>query len=177
MRLGFLATISVGAVAAARSGADDAAPVKARAVGLYDRGNSEEARATLEQLDNARELDGPLLYRLFFCEKAAGHDDDARKALERARVALESEIASARSLEGSFYLANTYSNLGRAADARQVAHEMTAKIESGRVKTPTSAIGRLQLGELYQDQGLQHEAETAYAKAVDAFDLSEGRYS
>ena len=97
MRLGIPAALSVFAVAAVAAvalTADDLGPVKEEAVRLYDQGIYGEARKTLEDLDNARVLDGPLLYRLFFCEKATGHADDARKALERARAALEEEMAS-----------------------------------------------------------------------------------
>jgi tetratricopeptide (TPR) repeat protein len=176
MRLGIPATLSVFAVAALALAADDLAPVKEAAVRLYDQGNYDEARRTLEDLDNARVLDGPLLYRLFFCEKTAGHDDSARKALDRARVALEEELAASTSLEVAFYLANTYSNLGRAPDAKQVAHDATGKIESGAITAPKSAIALFQVGKLYQDQGRQVEATTYYAKAVDAFDLTDGRY-
>jgi tetratricopeptide (TPR) repeat protein len=165
-----------GGVAAVVLGADDLSAVKESAVRLYDQGNYDEARTSLKQLDDAHALDGPLLYRLFFCEKATGHDDDARKALDRARAALETEIPAARSLEDSFYLANTYTNLGRTEDARKIAHDATAKLESGGTRAPTTAIGQFQLGKLYQDQGRQTEAATAYAKAVETFDLSEGRY-
>jgi len=177
MRLGIPAALSVFALAALALAADDLAPVKEAAVRLYDQGIYDEARRTLQDLDNARVLDGPLLYRLFFCEKATGHADEARKALERARDALETASASAPTLEVVFYLANTYSNLGRAADAQQVAHDMTTKIESGRVAAPTSAIGHFQLGKLYQDQSRPIEASASYAKAVDAFDLTDGRYA
>lgn len=176
MRFRILAGCLLFGVGAAVHGVDDLAPVKETAVRLYDQGIYDDALTTLHQLDNAAALDGPLLYRLFFCEKATGHDDEAKKALERARVALESEIGAARSLEASFYLANTYSNLGRVEDARQVARDATAKIDSKKAPAPTTAIGTFQLGKLYQDQGRQHEAETAYAKAVATFDLAEGRY-
>jgi len=177
MRLGIPATLTVFAVAALALAADDLAPVKEEAVRLYDQGIYDEALKTLQNLDIARALDGPLLYRLFFCEKATGHDDEARKALDRARSALETEIVSSQSLEVAFYLANTYSNLGRSADSRQVASDWTAKIDSGRAAAPTSAIALFQLGKLYQDQGRQREATAWYAKAVDAFDLADGRYS
>jgi tetratricopeptide (TPR) repeat protein len=53
---------------------------------------------------------------------------------------------------------------------------MTAKIESGRIPTPTTAIGFFQLGKLYEDQSRQKEASAFYTKAVDAFDLADGRY-
>ena len=177
MRLYRLPTLAVLVVAAAASAADDSGAVKEAALRLYDQGRYEEARKALEDLDGAGALDGPLLYRLFFCEKAAGRKDDARKALERARAALETEIASSPSLQTAFYLANTYSNLGRAADAREAAERMTAKIESGQVAAPTSAIGLFQLGKLYEDQSRQNEASGFYAKAADAFDLTDGRYA
>jgi tetratricopeptide (TPR) repeat protein len=143
---------------------------------LYDSGKYDEARAALIQLDAAGGLDGPSLYRLFFCEKAAGHEDDSRKALDRARLALEAEAGSSPSLEIAFYLANAYANLGRAADAQRVARDMTDRVEFGKVATPTSGIGFFQLGKLYQDQARQNEASSFYAKSADAFDLHEGRY-
>jgi tetratricopeptide (TPR) repeat protein len=177
MRLARLAILTAFAVVSAARAADDLGPVKEQAVRLYDRGMYDEARKTLEELDLARALDGPLLYRLFFCEKATGHSDEARRAIERARAALETEITSSASLEVAFYLANTYSNLGRSADAQGIARGVTTKIESGQVAAPTSAIGLFQLGKLYEDQSRQKEASAYYTKAVDAFDLKEGRYT
>jgi tetratricopeptide (TPR) repeat protein len=176
MRRLILTVLSVIAAGALARGADDLAPIKETAVRLYDQGAYEEARSNLEPLDAARALDGPLLYRLFFCEKAAGHADDARKVLDRAREALEAEVAAAPSLEASFYLANAYSNLGRAADAHEAAHQLTSKIESGAIPAPASGIGQFQLGKLYQDQSRPTEAVAHYRKAVDAFDLVDGRY-
>jgi tetratricopeptide (TPR) repeat protein len=157
--------------------ADDLLAVKDAAVRLYDQGSYDEALKTLHDLDRAGVLDGPLLYRLFFCERAQGHEEDAQKALGRARLALETETASSTSLENTFYLANTYSNLRRSADARRVAGEMTVKIEHGAVTAPSSAIGLFQLGKLYQDQAKESEASAYYAKAVEAFDLADGRYT
>lgn len=177
MRLGGVMIVCLVAVNLGPRAADDLAPVKESAVRQYDKGAYDEARSTLEQLDAARALDGAMLYRLFFCEKATGHEDDARKVLERARLALESEVTGGRSLEASFYLANTYVNLGRADDARATAHEMTGRIESGKAPATTTAIGQFQLGKLYQDQGRTNEAASYYAKAVDGFDLAEGRYA
>jgi tetratricopeptide (TPR) repeat protein len=177
MRLGRLAAVAALAALSAAVAADDLAPVKEEAVSLYDRGRYDDARKTLENLDLARALDGPLLYRLFFCEKVAGHADEARKALDRARTALETEIASSASLEVAFYLANAYSNLGLPPLARQTAQGMTDKIESGHVAKPTSAIGLFQLGKLYEDQSRAGEASAFYAKAVDGFDLADGRYA
>lgn len=177
MRLGILSVVIGIAVAAIAVAADELTPVKGAALLQYDQGNYEEALKTLHDLDNARALDGPLLYRLFFCEKAAGHPDEAGRALERARETLENELAAAKSLEVAFYLANTYSNLGRPADSQRLAREMTAEIEAGHVANPTAAIGLFQLGKLYQDQGNEREAAAAYQKAMNAFDLSGGRYA
>ncbi len=176
MRPGISSTLAVIALAGLALAADDLGPVKEQAVRLYDQGKYGEASKTLVDLDNARALDGPLLYRLFFCEKAAGHEDSARKTLERAQVALEDELGASPSLEVAFYLANTYTNLGRAPDAKRVARDATGKIESGAIAPPKSAIAMFQVGKLYQDQGRQTEATTYYTKAVDAFDLTDGRY-
>ncbi len=175
MRLGIASLLVL--VAACGAGAvGDSGNAKEQAVRLYDRGAYEEARAALHDLDTEGGLDGPLLYRLFFCEKATGHDDEAKKALARAKDRLESDETKSPSLEGTFYLANAYSNLGRSGDASRVAHDMTSKIEAGTIAAPTTAIAEFQLGKLYQDQSRQKEAMTAYARAVDEFDLSEGRY-
>jgi len=177
MRFVLAVIVSGFAVSALTWAADDLASIKDDAVRQYDQGNYDEALKTLHDLDNAHVLDGPLVYRLFFCEKTAGHEDDARKALERARQALEAEFAAGKSLEVAFYLANTYANLARSADAKSVAHDMTAEIESGRAAKPKSAIGLFQLGKLYQDQARPTEASSYYAKAVEAFDLAGGRYA
>ena len=177
MRVWMLVTLFVLAVGSAALHADDLGAVKETAVRQYDQGNYEESRTTLRQLGDAGALDGPLYYRLFFCEKATGHDDEAQKALNRALTELEKTIPAARSLEDSFYLANTYANLGRMEDARKAALDATAQIDSGRGQAPKTAIGFFQLGKLYQDQGRQTEASHAYAKALDAFDLKGGRYA
>jgi tetratricopeptide (TPR) repeat protein len=163
--------VAVGGLTAA-----DLGPVKEQAVRQYDRGNYEDARKALIELDAAHALDGPLLYRLFFCEKATGHDDEASQALERARTTLEKELAASASLEVAFYLANTYTNLGRATDARRVAQDMTARIESGGSPAPKTGIALFQAGKLYQDQGRQDQASIYYQKAVDAFGAADGGY-
>ena len=177
MRLGVVVLLAFCALAGAARGADDLQPIKEEAVRLYDKGLYDEARSSLEQLDAARALDGPMLYRLFFCERATGHEDDAHKVLERARQTLEGEVAASHSLESSFYLANSYVNLGRAEDAKAAAHEMTTRIEKGKTPAPTSAIGQFQLGKLYQDQGRQDDAAAHYSKAVDGFDSANGQYA
>ena len=169
------ALVLIGATVLA-SAADDPGRLKDAAVRLYDQGKYDEARTALLELDVAKSLDGPLLYRLFFCEKATGHDAESRAALERASAALQKELAASQSLEVAFYLANAYANLGRQADARQVAADMTAKIESGAVPPPKSGIALFQTGKLYQDQSRQDKATDYYEKAVGAFDLVDGRY-
>jgi tetratricopeptide (TPR) repeat protein len=162
MRLGFLATIALLLATGTAPAAGDSGASKEAAVRLYDRGVYVEAQAMLVELDKAGALDGPLLYRLFFCEKAAGQDGESKAVLERARVALEAETAASPSLEGSFYLANAYSNLGRSGDAHKVAREMTDRIESKKTPVPTAAIGLFQVAKLYQDQGRQDEASSFY---------------
>jgi tetratricopeptide (TPR) repeat protein len=176
MRRGISSGLAAIALAGLAVAADDLGPVKEQAVRLYDQGKYGEALKTLVDLDTARALDGPLLYRLFFCEKASGHDDSARKALERAQVALEDEWGASPSLEVAFYLANTYTNLGRAADAKRVGEDATGKIASGKIAAPKSAIALFQVGKLYQDQGRPTEATAYYTRAVEAFDLTDGRY-
>jgi len=162
--------------AASARGADELAPVKENAIKLYDQGIYDEARTALEQLDQAKALDGPLLYRLFFCERSTGHDEEAKKVLDRTKETLEAVIPGARSLEEWFYLANAYTNLGRAEDARRVAKDATTMIESKKLAAPTTPIGIFQVGKLYQDQGDNAKAQAAYEKAVAGFDLSQGRY-
>jgi tetratricopeptide (TPR) repeat protein len=176
MRAVLPSALAVFAVVVIGISAVDLGPAKEKAVRAYDQGNYEEARKGLVELDAAGALNGPLLYRLFFCEKATDHDDDARKALDRARAALEKELAASASLEVAFYLANAYTNLGRAPEARQVAHDMTVKIDSGAYVPPKTAIALFQTGKLYQDQNRQDQASAFYAKAVDAFELADGRY-
>ena len=161
---------------AAASGASDLQAIKDEAVGLYDRGSYREALTSLESLDHAGVIDGPSLYRLYFCQRAAGREDDAAQTLERARQTLESELPTASTLDVPFYLANAYSNLGRATEARDLARGVTAKIESGAMKAPQSGIGLFQVGKLYQDQGRQDDAVAYYKRALASFDLTGGRY-
>jgi tetratricopeptide (TPR) repeat protein len=163
--------------AAAKAPANDLAPVIENAIVLYDRGLYDRAKIDLEGLDAAGAADGALLYRLFFCERMTGHEPEAQKALERARQALEKEITTARSIEVPFYLANTYSNQGKAGEAQGVAREALAKLDSGKYKEPTTPIGAFQVGKLYQDTGQASQAVRWYGKALAGFDLKEGRYA
>lgn len=174
-----LALVLAASIQAAPASApsDDLAGVAADAIRLYDQGDYEQARVLLEGLDAAAAADGPLLYRLFFCERVSGREDAAMKALDRARQALERQLPLADSLEIPFYLANTYANSGRAGEAQDVARSATGHIEAGTWKIPDSAIGLFQLGKLYQDQGRSAEAVRYYTKAIEGFDLKDGRYA
>lgn len=156
---------------------DDLAPVIVEAIRLYDQGDYDQAKVDLKGLDAAGAADGPLLYRLFFCERATGHEEDAQKALDRARAVLEKENATPTSIETPFYLANAYANLGKPAEAQSVARDATAKIEAGTLKTPDTPIGSFQVGKLYQDANKPKEAIRAYEKALAGFDLKDGRYA
>ena len=164
------------ALLAAASGPSDLQTIKDEAVGLYDRGSYREALTSLESLDHAGALDGPSLYRMYFCQRAAGREEEAAQTLERARQTLETELPSSDTLDVPFYLANAYSNLGKAAEARDLARGVTTKLESGAMKVPQSGIGLFQVGKLYQDQGRQDDAVAYYKRAVAALDLTGGRY-
>src|SRR5262245_31276960 len=102
------------ALAAAKPPPAPSTPPPPDAVRLYDEGRYAEACEILRKLD-AGTVTGPQLYRLFFCEKAAGNDAAAGDALNRARETLEKENTDDASLEIPFYLANAYANLGRVA--------------------------------------------------------------
>lgn len=147
------------------------------AIRLYDEAKYADAEGVLKTLDAGGTLDGPLLYRLFFCERTLGNEAAAQQALDRARRALEAVPADKRTLEDSFYLANTYSNMGRAGDAQAVAGAATKKIESGVAGVPKAGIELFQIGKLYQDQGRQDDAVRWYQRAVDAFTSGGPRYA
>jgi tetratricopeptide (TPR) repeat protein len=146
------------------------------AVLLYDEERYAEARTAIEALDASGAADGALLYRLFFCRRVAG-DESAQDALDRARKALEKENAAPKTLETPFYLANTYANLGRAAEAKDVAAAATARIDSGSWKAPKTGIGLFQLAKLYQDQGRESDAVRTYRLALDRLETKDGRYA
>ena len=172
-----LGSIVLLAAVLAKPPADDLAPVIDNAVRLYDEGRYDEAKVDLAGLDAAGAADGGLLYRLFFCERVTGHEAEAQKALERARVALEKEIVTARTIDVPFYLANTYSNLGKSAESQAVAREAIVKLDKGTYAAPKTAIGAFQVGKLYQDVGQTADAVRWYSKALDGFDLKDGRYA
>lgn len=150
-----------------------AADPKADAVSLYERGRFAEARPLLEQIDAAGNADGPLLYRLAYCQRQAG-DPRAAATQDRAREALENALSSATGLDIPFYLANTYDNLGRKDDARRIAAEATSGVEAEELPRPDNGTRMFQLGKLYADQDLEEQAVEWYTKAIDAL-TEEGR--
>ncbi len=152
------------------SGASD----PARAVELYEDGRYAEARAILEAIDAAGQASGALLYRLFFCRKSAGDLAGAKQAIDRATAALEREHRAEPGLESAFYLANTYQNLDRGAEARRVAAEATARLEAKAWPAPSRALEVFQVGKLYEDQGRPEHAARWYQKALERF-AAEGR--
>jgi tetratricopeptide (TPR) repeat protein len=159
------------------AGDDAPAPTPALAIAAYDEGRYADAATMLRAIDARGEADGSLLYRLFFCVRSAGDAGGSRAILERAAAALEKEHASgAPGIETPFYLANAYANLGRSADARNVAAEATRRLESKEIREPETAIGLFQVGKLYQDQSRAAEAATWYRKALAAFDPASTRY-
>jgi len=170
----FAATTSV--LLPAPRAAEAHAPSADDAVALYDRGNYAEARQALLALDAKGALDGPLLYRLFYCARVAGDEPAAQAALDRARKTLEKANENPAALEIPFYLANTYANIGREADAAILCASATGRVESGAWKAPTTGIGLFQLAKLYQDQGRADKAVPLYEKAIAQFDGTEGRY-
>jgi tetratricopeptide (TPR) repeat protein len=145
---------------------------KREAETLYSEGRYAEARPLLEQLVEAGAATGPLLYRLAYCQRAAGDEAASAETQRRALDSLEREVTTAENTEVPFYLVNTYQNLGQDADARRVAAEATARVERDEFPRPDSGNGMFQLGKLYADQGLEQQATEWYAKAVDA--LTEG---
>ncbi len=142
------------------------ADLTADAVSAYDQGQYREAAVLLEQIDAAGDADGPLLYRLAYCQRKSG-DARSGKTQDRALEALENALSSATDLEIPFYLANTYENLGRKEDARRIAAEATAGVEQGDLTRPTTGSRMFRLGKLYADQGLDEQAAEWYTQAVE----------
>jgi tetratricopeptide (TPR) repeat protein len=122
----------------------------------------------LREIDAAGKADGPLLYRLAYCERTAGDVAASEVTQERARKMLEAELPSARDLEIPFYLVNTYQNLGREADVQRVARETTGRVEGGSMPRPGSNVDMFRLGKLYADQNATGPAAEWYEKALDA---------
>jgi tetratricopeptide (TPR) repeat protein len=161
-----------GLLLALASGVGATEDSRARAMRLYDEGRYAEARPLLAELDAAGAADGVLLYRLHYCQLQT-NDPAARGTLQRARERLEQEVPTSPTLEAPFYLANAYSNIGRLSDAKRVAAEATARLESGDLPTPQTGIEFFRLGKLYADQGLVAPAVEWYTRAVEVFEDEE----
>jgi len=157
---------------ASRAAEADAA---ARATALYDAGDYTAALPLLEELA-ASETNGPLLYRLFFCQRQLDRPE-ARQTMLRARTALEAELSGAPGIATPFYLANIYRNSGRLSDAVRVAAETTGKIESGALPKPANGMQSFQLGKLYADQDRSDEATEWYLRAVEQMKTEDGEPS
>ena len=142
----------------------------ARAVHLYDAGRYDEALPLLEAIDREGKAGGSLLYRLAYCYRIAGDKDAERRTLGRALGALRKEVGNGGDLEAPFYLVNTLRNLKRDAEARQEAAKATARVESGAVVEPRTAVGAFRLAKLYADQGRGEPAARWYRKALKGFD-------
>lgn len=156
--------------------AQDPAPSASQAIAAYDEGRYADAAEMLKGIDARGQAEGSLLYRLFFCLRTAGDVAGSRLVLERAAAALEKEIASSPETETAFYLANAYLNLGRSADARNVAAEATKRLEAKEVAEPATSIQMFQVGKLYQDQSRGDEAAAWYRKSLAGFDPASPRY-
>lgn len=150
---------------------------RARAVDLYDQSRYAEARPLLEQLDAAGEADGVLLYRLYYCQSLAG-DPAARATLQRARERLEQEAPTSTTLEAPFYLANTYRNVAKLSEMREVAERAVLRVEQRELPEPSEPLDQFRLGKLYADLERVGPAITWYGRAVDSMVAAESeRYA
>jgi len=140
--------------------------VRERAIVLYDEGHYAEALPLLERLDAAGEVDGPLLYRLYYCRNQAG-DPRGRDTLRRSIELMEEESSGGTDLEAPFYLSNAYQRVGRLTDMKRVAAATTSRVEQGDLAEPTSAVDMFRLGKLYADQERSEGALNWYRRAVD----------
>jgi tetratricopeptide (TPR) repeat protein len=138
-----------------------------RAKSLYADARYTEALPLLLEIERAGRATGPLLYRLAYCQRATGDATTGSATEQRALVALERELDGWSDLEIPFYLCNVYQNTGREGDARRVAAEATARLESGAVALPESGPDMFRLGKLYADQGQEQKASEWYGRAVD----------
>lgn len=170
--------VAVAVVLPALAGAAGAAESPAaKAVTLYDDGRYAEARVALEALDAEGRMNGPLLYRLYYCQSYGGDNERSRATLERALEKLEYESTAMPSLETAFYLVNTYASLSRPDDARGVAADAVGKLESAAWPAPKDGISSFQAGRLYQILGRVDEAATRFETALRGFASLPGRYT
>lgn len=148
---------------------------QSQAMKLYDEGRYTEARALLEELDAEGEATGSELYRLFYCQQSDGDGETSQKTLQRAMERLEREVEAADDLEVPFYLVNAYQNVGRADDAKRVAAQALARVESGELRKPKGGVGSFRLGKLYADQGNVEQATSWYEQAIDELEEDPSR--
>lgn len=139
----------------------------------YEEGDYETARSLLEELDDRGKLDGVHLYRLSFAQRRTPAPSEPDATLERAIEGLEKERKKAKTLEVPYYLVSAYSTLERDDEARSLAEETTARIESGKVKVK-APIDKFRAGKLYADQGDDEAARGWLRKAVPALEGKEG---
>jgi tetratricopeptide (TPR) repeat protein len=144
-----------------------------QAIELYNAGNYSEARPILERLVGAGNDDGIVLYRLYFCQRSAG-DAAQRATLEKARAALERDVATATTFEAGFYLANAYANLSMEAQLPIAAARTTARFEAGEIPKPVQPLEQFRLGKLYADQQRDRLAQPWYESAVVQFVAQDG---
>jgi len=148
------------------SSAGEEPGARARAIELYDAGRYAEALPLLQQLDGAGSADGPLLYRLYYCQNQA-RDPAARETLRRSIAKMEEESAAGEGLEAPFYLVNAYQRVARLSDMKRIAGETTTRVESGSLAEPTTPIGMFRLGKLYDDQERSDAALGWYTRALE----------
>jgi len=157
---------------AAITGIADAAaatrPKAEQAAKLYDEGSYSAARTLLEEIDSTGESSGPLLYRLYYCQRATGDAELSAETLGRAVERLELESAQGGSLEVAFYLASAFENVGRRDEARQLTKATLRRVENGEFEA-SSSVDKFRLGKLYADGGDEMEAANWYRAAIDAF--------
>jgi tetratricopeptide (TPR) repeat protein len=146
------------------------------AIALYDLERYDEARVVLEKLDGEGKATGPLLYRLAYCRRVAGDGPGEQEALGRAIEVLQQEVLWSPTLEPSFYLANTYRNMGRSAEMRAVAAAATGRVESGDVKIEDKPLECFRAGKLYADQSKHNQAVEWYTKALAGFEAVPGSH-
>lgn len=147
---------------------DDLESRRAKAREAYADGRFEEALGLISAIDAQGGADGPLLYRLAYCQRTAGLTQESTKTEQRARTALEAELPGATTIEVPFYLANTYQNLSLGERLRSLAAETTDRVAQGQIAEPELRVGMFQLAKLYADQGLEEQASLWYERSLDA---------
>ncbi|MDH3627080.1 MAG: hypothetical protein OES25_05420 [Acidobacteriota bacterium] len=141
-------------------------PLRQQALAAYDESRCPDALQAFQQLDDQGALDGPLLYRRYFCLNQIG-DDGATGALRRAIETLEEEFGKETTLETGFYLGNAYGNIARLSDRAAISAKTVAAIESGETPSPTTPADMFRLGKLYQDLEQTDDARKWFSATVE----------